>query len=134
MDRSQSCFVCVEESRVIGRDQTVSWQGKRYLIQDGNRLLAIYAAIFRTDLKGRTRIFVLEAEVQMTPIPDFIAYRRKKSVDKELQEKEKTPLGLSREFYIRMYNLILGVDNAVKTHKITGRPLKFERVHRRRAS
>ncbi len=59
-------ILCIEESRVIGRDQTVSWQGKRYLIQDGNRTLYNYLAMFRTDLKGRTRVFVLEAEVEMS--------------------------------------------------------------------
>ncbi len=127
--------LCVEESRVIGRDQTVSWQGKRYLIQDGNRPLYNYLAMFRTDLKGKTRVFVLEAEVEMNEIKDFRRYRKQRSVEDELREQQKAPFGLSDDLYIKMYNLILDIGNAVKKHQVTGRPLKFEYVNsRRRAS
>ena len=124
--------LCVAESRVIGRDQTVSWQGRRYLIQDGNRPLCNYLAMFRTDLKGRTRVFVLEAEVEMNEIKDFRRYRKQRSIEDELREQQKTPLGLPDELYIKMYNLILDVGNAVKKHQVTGRPLKFEYVNSRR--
>ncbi len=124
--------LCVEESRVIGRDQTVSWQGKRYIIQDGNRPLCNYLAMFRTDLKGRTRVFVLEAEVEMNEIKDFRRYRKQKSDEDELREQQRTPLGLSDDLYIKMYNLILDVGNAVKKHQVTGRPLKIEYVNSRR--
>lgn len=118
-------ILCVEEDRVINRDQTVSWQGKRYVVSDGKHSLANYAAVFRTDLAGHTRIFVLDLEVQLRPITEPI--RRLDAIPR------KEPLEIHHDLWIKMYGTLVEVGNAVKTHQVTGQPLKIQRISGRRA-
>lgn len=56
-------ILCVEETRNIARDQTLSWKGDKYIVDGGNISLAGYGAIFRTDLRGKVRAFVMGNEV-----------------------------------------------------------------------
>jgi len=112
-------ILCIEEDRKIGSDQTVSWKSEKFIIDGGPISYAGYQAIFRTDLKGKTRVFVQEKEVEMRPIP--------KVLNIESQEPKKAKIELDPLLYIKMYRKIIELNNAVKVHRISGKPLKLKR-------
>lgn len=111
-------ILCVEEDRKIGSDQTLSWKGEKYIVDGGSMSFAGYLAIFRTDLKGKTRIYVQEQEVPLKPI---------KEVKKEFEEPKKPVIQLDPLLYIKMYRRIIDVNNAVKRCRVTGKPLNLKK-------
>ena len=109
----------IEEDRKIGSDQTLSWRSEKYLIDGGTISFAGYLAIFRTDLRGKTRVFVHGQEVQLKTI---------KEIKREPSDRpKKTVIELDPLLYIKMYRRIIEVNNAAKLCRVTGKPLKISK-------
>lgn len=77
-----------------------------------------YQAIFRTDLRGKTRVFVQEQEVKLKPI---------KEAKREPEALKKPVIELDPLLYIKMYRRIIEVNNAVKRCRVTGKPLRLKK-------
>jgi hypothetical protein len=118
LDLSQ--ILCIEETRKIGNDCTVSWQGGRYCIVDEQYPYGSFEAIFRTDLEGHTRVFVRGREVGVEliegPVREPVPTLEKADIDKRVYDK--------------MLRLVDSVHTAVREHKVTGKPLKIPRAKR----
>lgn len=113
--------LCLEEDRVIGSDQTVSWKGQRYVVKGAVGSLARYMAVFRADLSGKTRVFVQHEEVNLSPVEKEPI---RDYVDR-IEIKRKNPLKIEPDLWIKMYNQILDIRQAVSKHRIHGKPLKL---------
>jgi hypothetical protein len=55
-----SHILCLEESRVIGSDQTIMLENKCYFVEIDATNLARYNAVIRTMLDGSVKVFVME--------------------------------------------------------------------------
>lgn len=113
-------ILCIEETRKIANDRTVSWQGGRYRIIDEQYAYGSFEAIFRTGLDGHTRVFVRDREVGLElieePIREPVATQEKLVIDKRVYDK--------------MLRLVDSVNTTVREHKVTGKPLKMPRAKR----
>ena len=131
--------LCIEETRVISSDQTISYDGKKYVLEGNSVNLGRYEAVIRTDLNGKTKFYVMENEVTATEIEDIevsLEPIKKRKRFKNLCEKEdadiielfeafgKEPAHLD---YARMWRTLSDLYGVIRDHKITGKPLKVKR-------
>lgn len=138
-------ILCLEEIRVIGSDQTINLDGKRYLVEMDSTNLARYNAVVRTLLDGSIKVFVIENEVKLTPIEELPidlmpALRRKRfenldfEIDKDLIvaldsfNESVEPIDLAK-----VWRTIGRVSNAVRHYQVTGKPLKIKKAAKKAA-
>lgn len=131
--------LCIEETRVVGSDQTISYDGKRYVLSGSAMNLARYEAVIRTDLGGNTKFYVMEKEVTATELKDIevnLEPVKKRNRFKTLcEEKDADIIELFEAFgdepvhldYARMWRTLSDLYGAICDHKITGKPLKIKR-------
>ncbi|MCB0347672.1 MAG: ISNCY family transposase [Bdellovibrionales bacterium] len=138
-----SNVLCIEETRNIGSDQTISFGGNRYVLgMDGTNLSGFFAVI-RTRLDGSVKVFVMENEVSATRIQDMpISYdpekRRERFQSLNMEEDMElikamdefalndTPISLTRNW--RAIDL---AANAVRIHRVSGKPLRIKKKIKR---
>lgn len=108
-------ILTVQESRILSRDQTVSWQGERYKVVGSKISYGSYEAIFKTDYNDKTRVFIMDQEVFLEKIPDVIR--------PDMQTQKEATLDVDADLYRSMWRCIGETGRAVNLHRITGKPL-----------
>ena len=131
--------LCIEETRVIGSDQTISYDGKKYVLEGSSMNLGRYEAVIRTDFGGNTKFYVMENEVTATELKDIevtLEPIKKRKRFKALCEEENADIiELFEAFgeepvhldYAVMWRTLSDLYEAIKDHQITGKPLKVKR-------
>ena len=131
--------LCIEETRIISSDQTISYDGKKYVLGGCSMNLGRYEAVIRTDMNDNTKFYVMENEVTATEIKDIevnLEPIKKRKRFKALCEEENADIiELFEAFgeepvhldYAVMWRTLSDLYEAIKDHQITGKPLKVKR-------
>ncbi len=135
--------LCIEETRVIGSDQTISYFGKRYVLEGSSMNLGRNEAVIRTDLNGETKFFVMENEVRAVELKDIEVnlepIKKRKRFKTLCEEKDADIIELFEAFgkepvhldYAVMWRTLSDLYGAIRDHKITGKPLKVKRLKKK---
>lgn len=131
--------LCIEETRVISSDQTISYDGKKYVLKGNSMNLGRYEAVIRTDLIGNTKFYAMENEVTAIEVKDIEVnlepIKKRKRFKTLCYEKDADIVELFEAFgddplhldYARMWRTLSDLYGAIRDHKITGKPLKIKR-------
>ena len=137
--------LCIEETRIISSDQTISYDGEKYVLEGNSMNLGRYEAVIRTDLNGETKFYVMENEVIATELKDIevnLEPIKKRTRFKALCEEENADIiELFEAFgeepvhldYAVMWRTLSDLYGAIRDHQITGKPLKIKRPKKKAA-
>ncbi|MEC9284194.1 MAG: ISNCY family transposase [Bdellovibrionota bacterium] len=135
--------LCIEETRIISSDQTISYDGKKYVLEGNSMNLGRYEAVIRTDLNGNTKFYVMENEVTATELKDIEVnlepIKKRKRFKNLCREKDADIIELFEVFgeepvhldYARMWRTLSELYGAMRDHKITGKSLKVKRPNKK---
>ena len=131
--------LCIEETRIISSDQTISYDGKKYVLEGCSMNLGRYETVIRTDLKGDTKFYVMENEVTATELKDIEVnlepIKKRKRFKTLCEENDADTIELFEAFgeepvhldYAVMWRTLSDLYGAIRDHQITGKPLIIKR-------
>lgn len=87
---------------MIASDQTISFDGNRYILEGSSKNLERYETVVRTGLSGNNKLFVVENEVTATELKDIEInlkpIKKRKRFKTLCDKKDTASLGLFEVF------------------------------------